>query len=44
MAGQVQGNKRDIREQRILVGINIKWSTELNVGGKWLTEWGRPKR
>lgn len=35
MAGQVQGNKRGIRELRILVGINIKWPAELNVGEKW---------
>lgn len=25
MAGQVQGNKRDVRELRILKRINIKW-------------------
>lgn len=36
MAGQVQGNKRDVRELRILVGINIKWLPGLSGAVKWL--------
>lgn len=37
MAGQVQGNKSDVRELRILERINIKWLAGCSGGGKQLS-------
>jgi len=41
LAGQVQGNKGNVKELSILVGINIKWLAGLSESGKWLDEWER---
>ena len=41
LAGQVQGNKGNVKELSILVGINIKWLAGPSESEKWLNEWER---
>ena len=38
LAGQVQGNKGNVKELGILVGINIKWLAGPSESEKWLNE------